>query len=509
VEDFMKLIRLAVFVTLALFITGVSYGQIEDLADRPADKTVDNKSDGEKDKDITFSLHGYAQANFVVSRNDVGVKGNKWLNSRYDFPRIGATLQLELEGNAYDTAHFFSAVQIEYNAAGDKNNFPKFYLPNSMLQYTYFTYSPDFDRGEINKYPTINIRETYVDLYGKGVTFRVGQQIISWGEIEGVEAPSDVVIPWDYTTRSNYFEYSRVGVVAANLSFHFAKQQLQFIYMPIFQPAIIPLDSAYRRGVSSIKRPNFEARNGEYAVRLSGAIGNRFRYGMGFLYGFDDMPDARVKMTGAYNTVIVPGLPIFIPSVVITEMYYNRVYTPTFDLGIQMGEVLSWKVSANGNFTKDFWGTNDLIKNPTVTYLTGPESSNIFWKIYMGLYLGQQWVLNWTKPADDSNPVELLRRINSFKIPNSKMLKGYGQSYPYRWMLSGNLQRSFLESDALEIQVRFALYAPPDFKKWDFVIYPYFMYKFTNGVSTCIGFVFARRQGDERNMIVSETRYSF
>jgi hypothetical protein len=507
-EDFMKLMRLAVFVALALFLTSVSYGQIEDLADRPAEKKADTKSEGDKDKDITFSLHGYAQGNFVVSRNDLGVKGNKWLNSKYEFPRIGATLQLELEGNAYDTAHFFSAVQIEYNAAGDKNNFPKFYLPNTMLQYTYFTYSPDFNRSEISKSPTVNIRETYVDLYGKGVTFRVGQQIISWGEIEGVEAPSDVVIPWDYTTRSNYFEYARVGVVAANLSFHFAKQQLQFIWMPIFQPAILPMESAYNRGVTSIKRPNFEARNGEYAARLSGALGNRLRYGLGFLYGFDDMPDARVKGFGAYDTITYP-IPVFIPALVITEMYYNRVYVPTFDLGIQMGEVLSWKVSANANLTKDFWGKDDMVKNSTVTYLTGPESSNMFWKIYMGLYLGQQWVLNYTKPSQDTNPIDLLTRIDQFKIPDSKMLKGYGQLYQYRWMLSGNLQRSFLESDALEVQVRFALYADPKLRKWDYVIYPYLMYKFTNGVSTCVGFVFAKRQGDERNMIISETRYSF
>ncbi|HOD16532.1 MAG TPA: hypothetical protein PKI31_17570 [Spirochaetota bacterium] len=502
----MKYIRLAVFVALALLFTGVSYGQIEDLADRPADKSADVKGDG--DKDVTFALHGYAQGNFVVSRNDMGAKGNKWLNGRYEYPRVGATLQLELEGNAYDVAHFFSAVQIEYNAAGEKTNFPKFYYPNAFLQYSLFTYTADFDRTEISKYPTINVRETYVDLYGKGVTFRVGQQIISWGEIEGVEAPSDVVIPWDFTTMSNYFEYARLGVVAANLSFHFAKQQLQFIWMPIFQPAKLPLDSLYKRGVTSIKRPNFEARNGEYAVRLSGALGNRLRYGMGFLYGFDDMPDAKVKMAGPPPSPIM-GIPIFIPSIVITEMYYNRTYVPTFDLGIQMGEVLSWKVSANANFTRDFWGKDDLIKNPTVTYLTGPESSNIFWKIYMGLYVGQQWVLNYTKPSNDSDPMELVMRLNSFKIPNSKMLKGYGQSYPYRWMISGNLQRSFTESDALEVQVRFALYADPQVKKVDYVIYPYLMYKFTNGVSTCVGFVFAKRQGDERNMIVSETRYSF
>ncbi|OHD62729.1 MAG: hypothetical protein A2176_12920 [Spirochaetes bacterium RBG_13_51_14] len=504
----MKLQRTAILVAVALLCSGLAYGQIEDLAD----KETGAQAGGEKEKDITFALHGYAQANVVVTRNDIGVKGNKWLNSKYEFPRIGSTLQLELEGNAYDVAHFFSAVQIEYNAAGEKTNFPTFYYPNAFIKYTYFTYDADFNRGEINKYPTINVRETYVDLYGKSVNFRVGQQIISWGEIEGVEAPSDVVIPWDFTTMSNYFEYSRIGVVAANLNFYFAKQQLQLIWMPLFQPAKLPLESVFRRGVTSIKRPAFEARNGEYAARLSGALGNRFRYGLGFLYCYDDLPDARVKMVGPVPFPPIPGpipIPVFIPTLVITEMYYNRVYIPTLDLGIQMGEVLSWKVSGNANITKDFRGKSDLMKNSTVTYLTGPESSNIFAKIYLGLYVGQQWVINYTKPSNDTNPIELLTRIDQFKLPNSKMFKGYGQLYPYRWMLSGNIQRTFLEGDTLEFQARVALYADPKFKKVDYVIYPYFMFKFTNGVSTAVGFVFAKRQGDDRNMIISETRYSF
>jgi hypothetical protein len=508
----MKLLRLAVLIPLVLFWTGVSYGQIEELAEQ-REKQANLKTEGDKDKekDVTFALHGYAQANFVVSRNDMGVKGNKWINSKYEFPRIGATLQLELEGNAYDIAHFFSAVQIEYNAAGEKTNFPNFYLPNAMLQYTYFTYNADFKRDEISKAPFVNVRETYVDLYGKGVTFRAGQQIISWGEIEGIEAPSDVVIPWDFTTMSNYFEYSRIGVPAANLSFHFAKQQLQFIWIPIFQPAKLPEESLYKRGVTSIKRPAFEVRNGEYAARLSGAIGNQFRYGLGFLYGYDDMPDAKIKMLGTFQVISAGGLsiPVYLPQIAITQMSYNRVYVPTFDLGVGLGEVMSWKVSANANFTQDFYGKKDLIKNPTVTYLTGIESSNIFLKFYLGLYAGQQWVINYTKPANDFDPAQLLVRLDKMQLPNNSMIKGYGQQYPFKWMLTSNIQRNFLENDALEFQVRLALYADPKLVKWDYVIYPYFMYKFTNGVSTALGFVFAKRLGDNRNMIISETRYSF
>ena len=501
---------LAIFTCMMLFCTGVAYSQIDNLADKPeAGKQKEKGKD--KDKDVTFSLHGFAQANFVASRNSIGASGNRWRTSRYEFPRIGGTLRLELEGNAYDVAHFFSAVEMEYNAAGEKKNFLKFYNPNAFLQYTYFTYNADFDRSELIKNPSITVRETYVDLYSKHVTFRVGQQIIAWGEIEGVEAPSDVVIPWDFTTKSNYFEYSRIGVTAANLSFHFAKQQLQLIWIPLFQPTKLPLESVYHRGGTSISRPEVEVRNGEYAARLSGNLGNSFRYGLGFLYGYDDLPDTRVLLPGSYQNYSFGDftLPVYTPAVVFTELYYNRVYVPTLDLGIAMGDVLSWKVSANANFTEDFWGKRDLIKNPTVTYLTGPESTNMFAKIYLGLYVGQQWVINYTPPTNDSNPIELVSRLDRFKLPNKQTLKGYGQLNPYTWMLSGNMQRSFLQGDALDFQVRFALYTDPKLWRWDYVVYPYFLYKFTNGVSSALGVVIANRRGDDRYMIISETRYSF
>ena len=127
----------------------------------------------------------------------------------------------------------------------------------------------------------------------------------------------------------------------------------------------------------------------------------------------------------------------------------------------------------------------------------------------MGLYVGQQWIINYTKPANDYDPMQLIVRLDKMQLPNKSMIKGYGQLFPYKWMLTSNIQRTFLESDALEFQVRLAFYADPKLIKWDFVVYPYFMYKFTNGVSTSLGFVFAKRLGDNRNMIVSETRYSF
>jgi len=504
----MKLLQPAVLVALLLFATGGLYAQIESLAD-DQDAQAEAAAGGEKD--VTFSIHGYAQANFVVSRNDIGAKGNKWLNAKYEFPRVGATVQLEFEGNAYNVAHFFSAVQIEYNAAGEKTNFPAFYWPNFLLpgiQYTYFASNADFKKDELSKYPTINIRETYVDLYSRHVSLRVGHQIISWGEIEGVEAPSDIVIPWDFTTMSNYFEYARIGVTAANLSFHFSGQQLQFIWMPIFQPAKLPLESLYKRGVTSISRPAFEARNGEYAARLSGNIGNHFRYGLGFLYGFDDMPDTLIKLPLQVSPLNLLAQ--------LTHMYYNRVMMPALDIGIGIGEVLSWKLSGSANLTKDLLAPRDymsvmlltdgvstvydvemnMIKKSTVTYLTGPESSNMFAKFYVGLYLGQMWVLKY-------------RKQSSLSFMTNQVDEGNGQQYPYKWMLVSNISRNFLESDALEFQMRLALYSDPKLKTWEYVIYPYFMYKFTSGVSTSLGFVFAKRQGDNRNMIISETRYSF
>jgi hypothetical protein len=72
-------------------------------------------------------------------------------------------------------------------------------------------------------------------------------------------------------------------------------------------------------------------------------------------------------------------------------MYYNRVMMPAVDVGISMGEVMSWKLSGSGNLTKDVWAKKNpfkviplsyngstmvdaegnMIKKSTITYLTG------------------------------------------------------------------------------------------------------------------------------------------
>ncbi len=508
----MKLKRILTALIISLFACGTLYAQDIDAAadkvDDKKDRTQDEK--GEK-KDVSFSIHGYAQANFAVGRNDDRRDRNKWNTSKYEMQRIGATLQLELEGNAYDVAHFYSALRVEYNAVGEKTCFQKYYnffaVPYEVREY--LTYFPQYDRSKLDNMPTFMVRETYVDLYSKHVTFRAGHQIISWGEIEGIETPSDVIIPWDYTTMSSVFEDSRLAVTAADLSFFFAKQKLELIWIPLFQPAKIPMDIVYKKGAQTLTRPRFEIRNSEYAARLSGNLGTAVRYGLGFLYGFDDMPDTSIKMWGAYQSFPGSPMPIFLPSIVRTELVYNRAMTPTFDLGIAAGEVLTWKISANAMIRSDHKGHDDTKKNSSVTYLTGPESTNIFGKIYLSLYVGQVWTINYTKPVEYSNLIGTMMKMNAWKTPSKDIIEGYDQQYPYKYIISSVIQRSFLTGSALDVQIRWWLCTDPKFYKWDYVVNPNIMYKFTNGVSATLGIQWAHRMGVDRHLGTLEVRYTF
>ena len=77
----MKLKKFLILAFMVFFCAGIAHSQIEDLAE-DKHKPADSKSEGEKDKDVTFAIHGYAQANIVVARNDAGNRGNAWLKSR-------------------------------------------------------------------------------------------------------------------------------------------------------------------------------------------------------------------------------------------------------------------------------------------------------------------------------------------------------------------------------------------------------------------------------------------
>ncbi|MFC1670183.1 hypothetical protein ACFL20_07290 [Spirochaetota bacterium] len=477
---------------ILMLIGSNSYSQSDDSAidiSKLADKENSNESKtSQDDKKVDFSLHGFVNANFSAMKKDNEPDDN------INYAKIGSIIQLQLEGNAYNKAHFYSAINIEFNVL-DEN-----YRNEVSIQY----YKP-----------FLKVLEAYVDLYPtKWMSIRAGQQMLTWGEIEGVYAPTDTVCPWDYNIKTTVFEEYKMGIAAIAFNFHFLKnQKLELLWIPVFQPAKLPPDEIERKGldfgvnaIPQIVRPEHKLKNSEYAIRISGTIASDFRYSLSFLYGFDDLPDSKV------NFDIVPDDPdpsfVHYPDPMSYEIYlvYNRVMVPAIDFSYDIKDLFSLKASGAFYITEDFNGKKDELKNPTIQYLFGAESTNIGFDIYFSLYVGQMWVLNYTEKHDDNFP-DNVHRPNQLR--NGEMLLGYDQLYRYKWLISNVIQKNFLESDVLEVSLRYGLSIDPEFKDIDYTINFNVMYKFTNGVSTTLGFIFADKMGVIQNIGLIEIKYNF
>jgi len=453
-NSYMKQIIFILVLVFSFATSGVLFAQDDgnpDLAGL-ADKDTDSTSTSADDSKKKFSLHGFLRANFVTMKKDKKFDGN------FENPLMGSVLQLQFEGNAGDVAHFYAATNIEYNNYDEDN-------PNDM-----------------QAAPFLNIIEAYVDLYPtRWFSLRAGHQLITWGEIDGIMAPTDIICPWNYDIKTTSFEEYKIGVTAVAANFFVAKKhKIELVWIPVFQPSILPKDEIAKKGalagpgaVPDIIRPEYEISNGEYAGRVSGSIGNNFRYGLAFLYGYDDLPNSRIEAT--------------------VELFYDRIMIPTIDLSYDIKDLFSVKGSAAFKITDDLSAKDPQKRNSSLEYLAGIESTNIGLGIYLSFYAGQMWVINYTE-------VDVLNRI---------VLESYDQDYRYKWLVSSVVQRNFLSNDALELSVRYALSSNPKLSEIDYTINLNSTYKLTSGVSATLGFVIADKIGVVQNTVLLELKYTF
>ena len=483
-------LMILILVVSAGGLCGLNAAGIEDLADDSA-RVSGEELQKEQNKKIDFALHGFVRTNIV------GEKTDNYFNKDIDFRKSGVILQLQLEGYAMDIAHLYSAVNFELNTLNIEQVQDDLYNVGSYLEAV----------------PFIRFVEAYLDLYpAKWMSIRAGHQIITWGEIEGIEAPTDILTPWNYATTSSVFEDSRMANTALALNFFFVNQKLELVWIPIFQPSQLPKKDIIDKGhteyfsvVPKVVRPDMNIKNCEYAARISGLIGSNFKYGVAFLYGFDDLPDSEV----VYEIRDSGGSGLFSPDYGTVEAYlvYRRIMIPTLDLAYDIKDKVTLKSSTALFMTDDFKGVRDDHRNSYVKYLVGVESTNIGADIYLGLYVGQHWVINYTEEhgmRSTTDPMD-----NNNLMPNNYMMDGFDERYEYKWLISGLIQRSFLQQKNFDIGVRWALSASPEWNAVDYIVNVNFDWRITDGVRTTVGFVFADKIGVIKNLGIIEFQYSF
>jgi len=85
------------------------------------------------------------------------------------------------------------------------------------------------------------LREAYLEYVADSWDLRVGRQLIIWGKADGVEI-TDIISPKDYTEfLARDYDDIRTPVDALKLRYLRDKMNVEFIWVPIFQSAILPV----------------------------------------------------------------------------------------------------------------------------------------------------------------------------------------------------------------------------------------------------------------------------
>jgi hypothetical protein len=93
------------------------------------------------------------------------------------------------------------------------------------------------------------LREAYLQYAAENWDFRIGRQLIIWGKADGVEI-TDVISPKDYTEfLAQDYDDIRMPVDALKLRYLRDQMTVEFVWVPVFQSAVLPVgDSPWAFG---------------------------------------------------------------------------------------------------------------------------------------------------------------------------------------------------------------------------------------------------------------------
>ena len=146
----------------------------------------------------------------------------------------------------------------------------------------------------------IELREAYLEYTSDNWDFRLGRQIIIWGRADGIQI-TDIISPPDYTeflTRD--FDDIRMPVDALKFRILSSLLDLEFIWIPIFKHAVLPLEDnpwaipmEYPEGMNITFEPTIlpekEFKNSEFAGKVS-MYSSGIDISFCAAYTWDDLP---------------------------------------------------------------------------------------------------------------------------------------------------------------------------------------------------------------------------
>lgn len=373
----------------------------------------------------------------------LAAKGFKAPNkqTKEEFTDVGIRTQLKLEGYLGDQARLFTAFNINYNETAENEE----------------------ERAKIK------LIESYIELFEGSRTWKIGNQLMTWGFMEGIEVPTDRLNARDYSFSSMEYEDSKLastGILVNQSLGDFSF--LEFIYIP---KAKVNKNADYADYAYTLDdmHPESYYGKGKYAMRLFFNMGN-LDGAIHYIDGLDPVADVNIR-SGQY------------------QKSYHRVKSPGLDLQYNFGGFLA-KLAAVHNITEDGEGDDPYIKNSWSKMLAGVEF--VASSVTTNIYIGQTSIHDY----QEKNAIDT--------ATNTLM----GQQRENVRFISGHVNTSFLTGNALDVTVMFANYWDEE-ESFQRILSSTFTYKLSDGLEAAFSPGYIYFDETEFATFKSEITYNF
>lgn len=210
-----------------------------------------------------------------------------------------------------------------------------------------------YNKGIVDPFD-IEIREAYVQLFGflsENIDVKIGQQRITWGTADKLN-PTDNLNPYDFEDVLDFGRHR--GSVAINMQYYFNSDfSMQAVYIPIFQPANMPVGIFANALNPSMDLPEGVVLNSftdqvimpRYNLAESSTVGLKlkgfaagFDFSVSYVWGRDGLPFS------TYNTFIpidtLGGIDI------VSQLSFFRNHIIGADMAGSIGGVGVWAEAA-------------------------------------------------------------------------------------------------------------------------------------------------------------------
>ena len=419
-------IRLNIFLLLSQF-SGFGQGLFENAGDS------NSSADAKPSSSSNFEISGFVKAGFYGGRSE---------NDDAEMKSEEGQTSIKIEAKKEEIGKAFADIRLK---SGILNN------------------------NEVSK---LDVREAWVQTSLGAVDFKAGQQIIVWGRADGIN-PTNNITPRNPLVFSSETDDQRLGNILLHSSANWKEFRLEGIWVPIYKPDALPLESVTLPAGISINSPDYPgnaAKNGSYALRLNLEF-PQIDGSLSYYDGYATLP-------GFAHVLTQTGI-------MITPTAY-RIHAIGGDFATVIG---SYGIRGEAAFKKTYADYTQInyLPNPDIEYVIGVDKSIGDFSLlfqYAGEYVVDFTILNLpvlTNP-NDAQALGIYKQqfadYNMIKM-NRLFLQ---QGDEIRHSVTARVGWSLLH-ETLKLELA-GIY---NFTTKEYVARPSLSYDFTDALGICIG----------------------